>query len=54
LGPTEYILSEDDKQDGVLDKNKTMDNVQKHNICPDEGLKVLSVSDPTPYKMRFG
>jgi hypothetical protein len=21
------------KQDGVLDKGKTMDNVQKHNIC---------------------
>jgi hypothetical protein len=21
------------KQDGVLDKNRTMDNVQKHNIC---------------------
>jgi hypothetical protein len=21
------------KQDGVLDKNKMMDNVQKHNIC---------------------
>jgi hypothetical protein len=20
-------------QDGVLDKNRTMDNVQKHNIC---------------------
>jgi hypothetical protein len=21
------------KQDGVLDEDKTMDNVQKHNIC---------------------
>jgi hypothetical protein len=21
------------KQDGVLDKKRTMDNVQKHNIC---------------------
>jgi hypothetical protein len=46
LGPTEYVLPEDgdriqspklcvlkNKQDGVLDKDKMMDNVQKHNIC---------------------
>jgi hypothetical protein len=46
LGPTELILPEDGgsiqslkcctlkkKQGGVLDKNRTMDNAQKHNIC---------------------
>jgi hypothetical protein len=24
------------KQDGVLDKNTTMDNVQKHNTCTND------------------
>jgi hypothetical protein len=24
------------KQDGVTDKDKTMDNVRKQNICPDD------------------
>jgi hypothetical protein len=46
LAPTEKFLPEDgdripspkrcvlkNTQDGVLDKDKTMDNVQKHNIC---------------------
>jgi hypothetical protein len=46
LDPTEYVLPEDgdriqspkrcvlkDKQDDVLDKDKRMNNVQKHNIC---------------------
>jgi hypothetical protein len=46
LGPTEKVLLGDgdgilspkscvlkNKQDGVLDKDRTMDNVQKHNIC---------------------
>jgi hypothetical protein len=46
LGPIEKVLPEDGdriqspklyvlkyKQDGVLNKNRTMDNVQKHNIC---------------------
>jgi hypothetical protein len=46
LGPIEWVLPEDGdiiqspkrrvlkyKQDGVLDKNRTMDNVQNHNIC---------------------
>jgi hypothetical protein len=46
LGPSELVLPEDEdkiqspkhcvlkyKQDGVSDKNRTMDNVQKHNIC---------------------
>jgi hypothetical protein len=45
LGPTEKVLPEDggriqspiryvlkNKQDGVLDKDRTMDNVQKHSI----------------------
>jgi hypothetical protein len=27
------------KQDGVLDKNRMMDNVQKHIICTDEYLR---------------
>jgi hypothetical protein len=26
------------KQDGVLDKDKKMDNVQKHNICKDNSV----------------
>jgi hypothetical protein len=26
------------KEDGVLDKNKTMDNVQKHKILTDYGF----------------
>jgi hypothetical protein len=30
------------KQDDVLDKNRTMDNVQKHNICT--GRKKLKIS----------
>jgi hypothetical protein len=46
LDPTEQVSPEDgdriqspkrcvlkNKQDGVLDKDKMMDNVQKHNIC---------------------
>jgi hypothetical protein len=32
------------KQDGVLDKNRTMDNVQKHNTCT--FLRQPSVVDP--------
>jgi hypothetical protein len=35
------------KQDGVLDQDKTMDNVQKHNICthvPSSQILDLSVS----------
>jgi hypothetical protein len=52
LGPTENVLPEDGdriqspkrcilkyKQDGVLDKNRTMDNVQKHNICSSDTLE---------------
>jgi hypothetical protein len=30
------VLDEDEwlvSQDGALDKNRTMDNIQKHNIC---------------------
>jgi hypothetical protein len=46
LALTELVLPEDgdriqspkrcvlkNKQNGVLDKDKTMDNAQKHNIC---------------------
>jgi hypothetical protein len=28
-----YVLKY--KHDGILDKNRMMDNVQKHNICTD-------------------
>jgi hypothetical protein len=45
LGPTEFLPEDGDriqspkrrvlkyKQEDVLDKNRTTDNVQKHNIC---------------------
>jgi hypothetical protein len=32
--PKRYVLK--NKQDGVLDKNRTMENVQKHNICTND------------------
>jgi hypothetical protein len=40
LSPKRCVLK--NKQDGVFDKDKTMDNVQKHNICSYSLLKIES------------
>jgi hypothetical protein len=43
--PKRYVLK--NKQDGVLDKDKTKVNVQKHNICSNvyHRHKLLDISE---------
>jgi hypothetical protein len=62
LSPTEWVLPEDgdriqspkrylkQKQDCVLNKNRMMGNVQKHDICVHYRVQMIPQSVPRSFK----